>query len=249
MRRYVTTAVWMIAAPLSVVVTLLMARNVWLTFGCYHLLVCLVLPWLDTVLLRRGSAGDHLWRVGLVGGRGDGMGAGVRTGGHAVDRAGIWSGIRAGLGLGLLLGGGTILVLAVWGDVFLAGNRIREVLAGWNVTPAQYPLMMTCMLLGNGAAEELFWRGFIHRRLESTSRRGGAIGLTALAYTSYHGVTLGSFLAEIWLSVLCTAAVFAAGLFWGWLRERYGNVWPALLGHMGATAGYMVVFWREIATG
>jgi membrane protease YdiL (CAAX protease family) len=255
----------MIAAPLTVVVTLLVARNVWLTFGCYHLLVCLVLPWLDTVLVRRRSTIDHLRFVGLVDGWGNGAGAGDRSenpasiisGGRAGvqsrgpkgNRASINSGIRIGLGLGLLLGSGTILIFAIWGDVFLAGNKIKEVLASWNVTPVQYPLMMAFMILGNGAAEELFWRGYIHRRLELVPQRGLAIGLTALAYTSYHVVTLGSFLAEIWLIVFCTVSVFVAGLFWGWLRERYGNVWPALLGHVGATAGYMVVFWQEIAMG
>lgn len=221
----------MIAAPLSVVLTLLVARNVWLTFGCYHLLICLVLPWLDTVLVRRGSVVDHLRQVGLVGGRGNETGAGVRT----------------GISLGLLLGCGTILIFAVWGDVFLADNRIREVLTGWSVTPPQYPLMTAFMTLGNGAAEELFWRGYIHRRLEAVPRRRLTIGITALAYTTYHLVTLGAFLTQMWLIVLCTAAVFAAGLLWGWLRERYGNVWPALLGHVGATAAYMLIFWRKIA--
>jgi membrane protease YdiL (CAAX protease family) len=43
------------------------------------------------------------------------------------------------------------------------------------------------------------------------------------------------------VAVLFMAAIFAAGFGWGWLREKTGSVWPALLSHAGATVGYMIV--------
>ena len=44
--------------------------------------------------------------------------------------------------------------------------------------------------------------------------------------------------AALFLAVVC-----GAGCFGGWLRERYGNVWPAMLCHGGATLGYMFIYW------
>ena len=102
--------------------------------------------------------------------------------------------------------------------------------------------MLVFMVLGNGACEELFWRGWVHRRMESWPRRGAALALAASAYTSYHLVTVASFTASGAVVLLFVAAIFGVGLFFGWLRERYQTVWPSLLAHTGATAGYMAVY-------
>jgi len=242
-------ALWLALGPLTVVVTLLGLRNVWMTFCFYHVVICLLLPLLDTLLLRGCSLGDHLQRLGLSGAKRQPTSSRMTRAQRKPFSSQPVASVATGFALGLVMGMGTIVVFKVWGEVFLAGNRIREVLAGWGVAPAEYHLMIAFMIAGNGVAEELFWRGYIHNRLEKVPRRGLAIGITALAYTSYHVVTLGAFLAATWLIGLCSLVVLAAGLIWGWLRERYGNVWPALLGHAGATVGYMVVFWNEVGVG
>ena len=41
---------------------------------------------------------------------------------------------------------------------------------------------------------------------------------------------------------LMVGGILAAGLLWGWLRQRSGSVWPALLGHWGAVAAYAAVY-------
>ncbi len=215
---------WLLGAPLVVVVTLEIFHDLWIVFVGYHILVCLILPLLDSLIIRRTSLRDHLAYVGLTGPR-------------------CRAGFVVGMGLGAALGMGTVGFFALWGNELLAGNEVEDVLAGWGMSPDQVLAMTVFMVLGNGMAEELYWRGFLHRRLEPARHRGLAIGVTALCYTSYHIFTLGSFLADGWLVALLTAAVLAGGLFFGWLRERFGNVWPALLGHAGATAGYMVVYW------
>jgi hypothetical protein len=85
--------------------------------------------------------------------------------------------------------------------------------------------------------------------MECVRPRWQAIGLTALFYASYHILTIGWFVSDGRIIALFMFAVVAAGLLWGWLREHCGTVWPALLGHVGATAGYMVVYWRWIVNG
>jgi membrane protease YdiL (CAAX protease family) len=103
------------------------------------------------------------------------------------------------------------------------------------------------MVLFNGIAEELFWRGYIHRRLEGFQARRVAIGTAALFYASYHALTIALLFRSFVVGPLFLVVVFAAGCFWGWLRERYGNVWPAMLSHAGATAGYMIVYVTKVA--
>ncbi len=212
----------LVVPPACVVVTLVGLHNVWATFLCYHLGICLLWPAFDSH--RRGlTVRGHLRRVGLTGGR---------TG----------AGVVAGVALGCVLALGQWLGFAVTGNLLLDGQRIAAALSRWDVVPQRGGLLLLAMLLLNGPAEELYWRGDVHRRLHRWPRRT-AIAAAALAYASYHGVTLLALFGEPGIALALLAVVFAAGLLWGWLRERYGNVWPALLGHLGATVGYMAVYW------
>ena len=47
--------------------------------------------------------------------------------------------------------------------------------------------------------------------------------------------------ASLPVALLFMVAIFVAGLGWGWLREKTGSVWPALLSHAGAAGAYMAV--------
>ena len=215
-------ALMLIMPPLVVVTTLLVLHNVWATFLLYHLGICLVAP---LVVARRGYAGA----VGLTGGR-------------------TRDGVRAGLVLGAVLAAGQVAALLCGADVFFADERVVESLNAWGAGPAQAGPLLLVMLVLNGPAEELYWRGWVHGRLGAMARRP-AVALAALAYASYHGVTIGALFGSLPLAALFTTLVWGAGCLWGWLRERYGNVWPALLSHGGATLGYMFVYWDRFVKG
>ena len=102
-------------------------------------------------------------------------------------------------------------------------------------------LLFWFMTLVNGPAEELYWRGFVHTEMSDRRPRLSTILLIAASYASYHGVTVYVLAANLPVALLFMAAIFAAGWGWGWLREKTGSVWPALLGHAGAAAAYMIV--------
>jgi membrane protease YdiL (CAAX protease family) len=210
------------AGPAVPAFTLLVLGSVWWTFALYHGVVCLLLPLTHALLVRRVGFREHLRDIGLVPLR-----------------------LHPGSLFGLALALATVAGLSL-GRAVLLTSRIDLVLASWQAPPERIPLLLTCMLAGNGAAEELYWRGWLHRRLEHWPRRAAAIALAAAAYASYHAVTIGAFVADPLLIVALLAVVFGAGLFFGWLRERWSSVWPPLLAHTGATAGYVLAYWHML---
>jgi membrane protease YdiL (CAAX protease family) len=213
------------AAPLTVVATLLWAHNVWLTFAIYHLGICLASPVLLARAGKEWSVPAHLRNIGLLRPR---------------NRP-VWFGIRAGLLCGLVMGSGTVTAFALTGDALLRRADLASALAGWGVTSARLPSLFAVMLLGNAFAEELFWRGWAQRRVPGIQGRARQVLLTSALYSAYHALTVAVLTRSVAATALITATILGAGLIWGWLRERYDHVWPALLGHAGATIGYMTV--------
>ena len=220
--RSTGTWFWLLAAPAVVVACLLVWRNVFAVFAIYHLGFCLLLPAAVNLLKRDFSFSDHLAFLGLAG-------------------PGTLRGFLLGLGLGAVLACGTILAFRWFGEIFLADQSVPAVMSDWGVGRGNRPLLFWFMVLINGPAEELYWRGFVHSGLANRQPRTTAILLIAACYASYHGVTVFLLVGDVSIAVLFLAGILAAGFGWGWLREKTGSVWPALLGHAGASAAYMVV--------
>jgi len=74
-----------------------------------------------------------------------------------------------------------------------------------------------------GFGEEVFWRGFVQRRLGESWSARSAFGLTALLYTAIHLPTGNP--------VLILAAL-TCGLFWGGFYWATGSLVPVLVSHM-----------------
>lgn len=212
----------MLGAPLSVPLTLLFLHNVLAVLAVYHITFCLLLPLLYNLVVRRISLRNHLRQLGLT----------RRT----TLRGFLW-----GVSLAILLGGGTLLSFHLLGDTFLRDNAVAQVLVDWGVTSTNLSWLFWFMVLINGPAEELFWRGFIHTRLQSMPNRRLALILPSACYASYHGVTVFLFLSSVWVAGFFLLNIFAVGLFWAWLRERTDSVWPSLISHGAASAAYMIV--------
>nr|BAL59351.1 abortive infection protein [Candidatus Acetothermum autotrophicum] len=73
-----------------------------------------------------------------------------------------------------------------------------------------------------GPSEEIFWRGFVQRRL---SEQFGVPGGWLIATAIYA-------LVHIWtLNLLLIAAALVAGLFWGWLYHRTQSLVTVIVSH------------------
>jgi len=213
----------MLALPPALVVAgLLVMHDVFAVFALYHVGACLALPAAVNLARRRMGWAGHAAAVGLTG-----------------------PGTRRGVLLGMVLAAASVAlvlgVFAIRGADWLAGNTVTDALASWGAPPDRWPALMLFMVVVNGPAEELYWRGFVATELAEARSRAARLLLPSACYASYHGVTVLLLVRSIEAAVLMLVAVLVAGLCWAWLRERTGSVWPALLSHTAATAAYMAV--------
>jgi len=213
---------FLIGPPFAVVLPLLLLHDLFAVFACYHLGFCLVLPLAVDLGARRWTLRRHLAALGLAG-------------------PGTGRGLALGLALGTALASAILLVFAALGDAFLGAQRIGSALAALGAGPGRQAAVFWFMVLVNGPAEELYWRGFVHHELVGGRAPGRTILLIAACYASYHPVPGHLLNDRWWVTALFLVFIWLAGAFWGWLRLRTGSVWPPLLGHAGAVVGYMIV--------
>ncbi|MCP4570998.1 MAG: CPBP family intramembrane metalloprotease [bacterium] len=212
----------MIGAPAVVVIALLAFHDVFAVFASYHVGICVLLPMAVNLGWRRLGWSDHVGTLGLTG-----------------------PGTRRGLALGTALGAASaVLILAAFqlrGTEWLANNAVTATLESWGATSDRWPALVLFMVVVNGPAEELFWRGFVANEMADVRSRANRLLLPSACYASYHAVTVLLLVRSLEAAALMLTAVFGAGIFWAWLRDRTGSVWPALLSHAAATAAYMAV--------
>jgi uncharacterized protein len=94
-----------------------------------------------------------------------------------------------------------------------AGEGIERVYAFKQDAPAWRIALLMALIIGPG--EELFWRGFLQRRLQIHMGANSGFLLATALYTAVHIFT-GNF-------VLVLAAL-TCGLFWGWLYKKYNSM-------------------------
>jgi membrane protease YdiL (CAAX protease family) len=126
---------------------------------------------------------------------------------------------------------GSASALVLYG-VFWLGNRIlplilstasQDILSVYSPR-ASLPLwgIGALLFLVTGPGEELFWRGYLQRRLTGWMHPLPALVLAALLYSLVH----------IWtLNVPLMLAAFTAGLFWGLLMLYEKSIVPLILSH------------------
>lgn len=216
------TILLLVGPPVSVVATLLVAETVPAAFLVYHVGWCLIVPAVVSLVQGRGPA-EHRDALGLR---------------RARDRQALGAGALVGTAMFL----GILVPFVLFGDVLLGEADLAGQLTTWGVPAGAAPALFVYMIVFNSGAEELYWRGYVHERLASWSDRWTAIFLATGFFASYHYYTIASLVQDRLLAAVMTVGVFLGGLAWAILRERYDTVYPAILAHVGATAGYMTVY-------
>jgi membrane protease YdiL (CAAX protease family) len=86
------------------------------------------------------------------------------------------------------------------------------------------------MLLFIGPGEEIFWRGYLQRKLSASYGKWTGLFIALVLYTGVHIFTG---------NIMLILAAFICGLFWGWLYLKYNSMLINVISH---TAWDIVVF-------
>jgi membrane protease YdiL (CAAX protease family) len=150
-----------------------------------------------------------------------------------------WSGLgagNAGFRLWPFAIGAPVAVLA--GAEAVVGLTGLTDFAGLSVLPGLPDLVIQLVIVGLFCfAEEIGWRGYLLPLVQRDGRPFAAarVGfLHGLWHLPIVFVVAGSYLTDgpRWLTVpLFLAVLTTAGVLYGWLRDRTGSVWPAVVSH------------------
>jgi membrane protease YdiL (CAAX protease family) len=167
-----------------------------------------------TFTMFRRDTRRELWRsIGL--GR-----AGVRSWGWA-------------FGLPILLSGGVFGILLLVG----AGDLRALPMAGSTVVSFATGSVLLLAGLIVTMSEEIGWRGFMLPRIQQLTGKRRAALVTGFAHGCFHLPLIliaSTYDSEGSRWIAAPAAVLlitVAGVFYAWLRDRSGSVWPVAIGH------------------
>jgi hypothetical protein len=119
------------------------------------------------------------------------------------------------------------LYAAFWVGHFISTKMLpfaaSQVDSIYTLRAGQNPWLIAALLFFIiGPGEEIFWRGFVQKRL--SKKYGVFVGfiVAAAVYTLVH---VGS------LNLMLIAAAGLCGAFWGLLFAATGNLWPCIISH------------------
>ncbi|MCM8801039.1 MAG: CPBP family intramembrane metalloprotease [Candidatus Omnitrophica bacterium] len=150
---------------------------------------------------------------------------------------GLMSGILFGLlGIAILRTLGIRGYLLTGREIIL-GFSLKKELGYSLLSRNRFIFFLYCSFLV-GLGEELFWRGFIQQRIKNYFNKDFSIWLTSIIFSLVHFYlffVIGSF----FITSLMLIAIFLLGLFWGYVFERYKNIFLNAFSH-GISA---FIFW------
>ena len=223
----------------------------------FRLSISLLAILLPAILLIKGIYGSFIftfsipliWQVGFSGKQFSSLG---------LRRNSIKSSIIIGLVSGCILGfvGGNLLkFLGITGYVYNNMNKLQFSIGAFNIVfPLQKELGYQLLAMSNslvgmtvylifcffliGFGEELFWRGFIQKKISGYLSANTSIWLTAILFALIHFYIFTILPIKIGICFLFLIAI--SGVAWGYLFKYSSNVWSPAISH-GITA---FIIWK-----
>jgi membrane protease YdiL (CAAX protease family) len=208
-----------VVAYLAIAYSLALAIAVLLPHAHANLLLSVMIPTvtvgiLTFTLFKRGARRE-LWR-------GIGLGSsGVRSWLPALFLPLLLCG--AAYGTALLLGAGELR------DINLTPSAV----GGWAANAAVGLVVMTVVIMG----EEIGWRGFLLPRVQQLTTRRKAAVVTGFLHGLFHlpliliASTYDAAGARWIVAPVAVVTITAGGVFYAYLRDRSGSVWPVGVAH------------------
>ena len=225
--------------------------------GILRLFISLTAIVLPIIFLLKGIYGSFiftfsiplLWQIGFLGKPIGSLGLRVNS-----VKSSIIPGVATGCLLGFL-GGNLLKFLGITGHVFSNLHKLQFSVGSFNIVfPLQkelgyrlltvsdtlvgtYVYLIFCVFV-IGLGEELFWRGFIQKKLSNYLSMDVAIWFTAFLFALIHFYIFIILPFKLGISFL--ALIVVSGAAWGYLFKYFSNLWPAVISH-GITA---FIIWK-----
>ena len=142
---------------------------------------------------------------------------------------------------------GVISLLAIYGAVTLLKDTVfdlaalRQLLIDWNFTGDKVIWLVLVLIFINPFLEELYWRNFMYKHLETKASIAKTIVITSFFYSLYHLVSLIS-IFTFPFNFIAVIPVFLAGLLWGYFRYKLQSITAPIISHILADLGIMLVY-------
>lgn len=159
-----------------------------------------------------------------------------------------WSAPRRG-GLAAGTVSGVVLAVFIVGGAWLVGVQTMDLSAMRTAVQKMgldsalpYIAAAVGWTFVNSLMEEYVYRWFVFRQCERLVNPGFAVIASAAIFTAHHVIAVSRYLDPT-LTVLASAGVFAGGLVWSWLYQRYRSIWPCWISHVLADAAVFGIGW------
>jgi membrane protease YdiL (CAAX protease family) len=154
---------------------------------------------------------------------------------------------KGGLAVGAATG--VVLAVAIIGGAWLVGvqtmdlSAMRKEVQMMGLDSAlPYLAAAAGWTFLNSLMEEYVYRWFVFRQCEVLMKPALAVVASAAIFTAHHVIAVSRYLDPV-LTVLASTGVFAGGLIWSWLYQRYRSIWPCWISHVLADAAVFGIGW------
>ena len=120
----------------------------------------------------------------------------------------------------------------------------------WSLNLVVGLVLMTVVILG----EEIGWRGFLLPRVQELTDKRRAAVLTGFAHGLFHlpliliATTYDSDGARWIVAPAAVVTITAGGVFYAWLRDRSGSIWPVAVAHNSVNTVFTIGASAVVAT-
>lgn len=204
---------------------LILLNSILATYILFYGVVCVAVPLLDRAVFHRHTMSEFFRYIGFVN-------------------------TRKSMLPGLLVGAAFLVAICLFFMIFsrqlIETSSMTDALNKWDLDSSNLFVFLFMMIVGNSILEEIYWRGYVFSRLRKLTGPRNTIILTALFYTSYHLITTIT-LFSVAHGLLLSASIFLVGVFWGCLRIKYDSIIPAVISHLLADLGLMLIYLKYLA--
>ncbi|MBG9943797.1 type II CAAX endopeptidase family protein [Brevibacillus formosus] len=177
-------------------------------------------PFVDMIVLKRNTWRDTFRQIGL-----------------GTNRSNMYHGILTGL-----LSFFTIIVAGYFFHSFLFDkDELQNLLVQWDFSGNLVVWLILVLLVINPFLEEIYWRGYLFKKLDGKQTKRTMILLTSLFYSLYHFLSIIPLFSWPY-NIAMILPVFLAGMIWGYMRHKSNSLMGSIVSHILADSGIMAVY-------